>query len=172
MPSAGAFSPSRICRNFSLATPFPLGPESDPRTGGGAALVSIAVLFINMMPLDLRNFCGLLTLSGRFYRYFRGIIHSVNNRSRPIRDTGHSASHGAADQGRTARRLRQTMTLCRAQICARLATDLLLNALGQPRFSWGSTSLIDAGQTRQSYVEALRAADNHDFTPLMNLIRS
>lgn len=55
---------------------------------------------------------------------------------------------------------------------ARLATDLLLNALGQPRFSWGSKNLIDAGQTRQSYVEALRAADNHDFTPLMNFARS
>lgn len=55
---------------------------------------------------------------------------------------------------------------------ARLTTDLLLKALGQPRFSWGSENLIDAGQTRQNYVEALRAADNHDFAPLMNFVRS
>ena len=41
---------------------------------------------------------------------------------------------------------------------ARLATDLLLIALGQSRFSWGRTGLVTPGETRQAYVAALRAA--------------
>ncbi len=55
---------------------------------------------------------------------------------------------------------------------ARLATDLLLKSLGQPRFSWGQENLVDAGETRQRYVEALRAADRHDFQPLLEFVRS
>ena len=55
---------------------------------------------------------------------------------------------------------------------ARLATDLLLKSLGQPRFSWGQEILIDPGETRQRYVDALRAADNHDFTSLLEFVRS
>lgn len=55
---------------------------------------------------------------------------------------------------------------------ARLATDLLLKSLGQPRFSWGQEILVDAGETRQRYVDALRAADNHDFTSLLEFVRS
>ncbi len=54
----------------------------------------------------------------------------------------------------------------------RLATDLLLVALGRPRFSWGSVNLIDANETRKAYVAALRAADNHDFSLLMEFVRS
>lgn len=55
---------------------------------------------------------------------------------------------------------------------ARLATDLLLAGLGQPRFSWGRINLIDAGETRQAYVAALRAADGHDIRPLMEFVRT
>jgi Fic-DOC domain mobile mystery protein B len=55
---------------------------------------------------------------------------------------------------------------------ARLATDLLLNAMNQPRFTWGSQSLTDAGDTRQQYVDALRAADKHDIAPLLTFVRS
>jgi Fic-DOC domain mobile mystery protein B len=55
---------------------------------------------------------------------------------------------------------------------ARLATDLLLVSMNRPRFSWGSASLIDPGETRQRYVEALRAADNHDIGPLLEFVRS
>ena len=55
---------------------------------------------------------------------------------------------------------------------ARLATDLLLKSMGQPRFSWGQESLVDAGETRQRYVDALRAADQLDFTPLLKFVRS
>jgi len=55
---------------------------------------------------------------------------------------------------------------------ARLATDLLLTALGRERFSWGSANLIDAGATRAAYVAALRTADNHNYAPLVAFVRS
>ncbi|MES9942038.1 MAG: mobile mystery protein B [Candidatus Thiodiazotropha sp. 6PLUC1] len=55
---------------------------------------------------------------------------------------------------------------------ARLATDLLLTALGQPRFTWGRENLVDANETRQAYVDALRAADQHDYGPLLTFVRS
>jgi Fic-DOC domain mobile mystery protein B len=55
---------------------------------------------------------------------------------------------------------------------ARLAADALLAALERPRFSWGRNSLVSATETRRSYVAALRAADAHDFAPLMAFVRS
>lgn len=55
---------------------------------------------------------------------------------------------------------------------ARLATDLLLVELGQPRFSWGQTNLVNAGETRQAYVTALRAADGRNIQPLLAFVRS
>jgi len=55
---------------------------------------------------------------------------------------------------------------------ARLATDLLLVALGRPRFSWGRASLVHAGQTRRHYIESLHAADAHDLAPLLEFVRS
>lgn len=55
---------------------------------------------------------------------------------------------------------------------ARLATDLLLRALGRDRFSWGSANLVDPSETRQRYIDALRAADNHDIEPLLEFVRS
>jgi Fic-DOC domain mobile mystery protein B len=55
---------------------------------------------------------------------------------------------------------------------ARMATDLLLVAMGRPRFSWGRVNLVDPGETRQAYVAALRAADNHDIRPLLAFVRS
>lgn len=55
---------------------------------------------------------------------------------------------------------------------SRLVGDLLAQQLGQPRFTWGSTSLIDPSETRKTYVEVLRVADNHDFTALIAFARS
>lgn len=55
---------------------------------------------------------------------------------------------------------------------SRLVGDLLARQLGQPAFSWGRTNLIDAGTTRALYVEALRAADNHDIEPLLRFARA
>lgn len=54
---------------------------------------------------------------------------------------------------------------------ARLATDLLLTALGRPRFTWGRVNLVDASETRRAYVAAFRAADKHDYGPLMEFLR-
>lgn len=55
---------------------------------------------------------------------------------------------------------------------ARTATNLLLKTLGQPRFTWGRKNLVDANETRQAYVDALRKADHHDYEPLLNFVRS
>lgn len=55
---------------------------------------------------------------------------------------------------------------------SRLMADLLVMQLGGKRFSWGSTNLQDAGEVRRRYVEALRAADNHDMAPLLAFARS
>jgi len=55
---------------------------------------------------------------------------------------------------------------------ARLATDLLLTALGSERFTWGRVNLVNASETRQAYVAALRAADHHDYGLLFEFVRS
>lgn len=55
---------------------------------------------------------------------------------------------------------------------ARMATDLLLISMDRPAFTWGRSNLVHAGQTRQQYIEALRAADRHDYGPLEAFVRS
>jgi len=55
---------------------------------------------------------------------------------------------------------------------ARLAADLLLIRLGRPSFTWGRQNLVAASDTRRRYVEALRAADNHDLELLLAFVRS
>lgn len=55
---------------------------------------------------------------------------------------------------------------------SRLAGDLLARQLRRPPFTWGSVSLVDAGETRARYIAALRAADNHDIGPLLAFARS
>lgn len=56
---------------------------------------------------------------------------------------------------------------------ARLMTDILLvHLLKQPRFTWGRGNLVDAGECRQQYIDALRAADRHDYVSLLAFVRS
>jgi Fic-DOC domain mobile mystery protein B len=55
---------------------------------------------------------------------------------------------------------------------SRLMADLLAMSLGGERFSWGSAGLQQAGEVRRRYIEALRAADNHDYAPLLKFARS
>jgi Fic-DOC domain mobile mystery protein B len=56
---------------------------------------------------------------------------------------------------------------------ARVMTDVLLEkALDQEPFSWGSGNLIEEGDVRATYIQALRSADAHDYEPLLNLVRS
>lgn len=55
---------------------------------------------------------------------------------------------------------------------ARMATDLLLENMGEEPFSWGRENLVDAGETRVRYIAALRAADRHDIEPLLAFVRT
>ncbi len=55
---------------------------------------------------------------------------------------------------------------------ARLMADLLVQRLGMPRFSWGSESLVDTGEVRSAYLEALRAADRHKIELLLAFART
>lgn len=55
---------------------------------------------------------------------------------------------------------------------SRLAGDRLAIQLGQPAFTWGRQSLVTPGETRRAYVTALKAADNHDYEPLIEFARS
>lgn len=55
---------------------------------------------------------------------------------------------------------------------ARMMADLLIEKLGGELFSWGSGSIHDTGTLRTTYVDALKAADDHDFGPLLAFARS
>jgi Fic-DOC domain mobile mystery protein B len=55
---------------------------------------------------------------------------------------------------------------------ARLMADLLVERLGQPRFTWGSESLTDVTGTRQRYIAALQCADVRVYGPLLAFARS
>jgi Fic-DOC domain mobile mystery protein B len=55
---------------------------------------------------------------------------------------------------------------------SRMIGDLLAVQLGRPRFTWGRTNLVDAGETRAKYIAALQAADAHDIEPLLLFARS
>ena len=56
---------------------------------------------------------------------------------------------------------------------ARLMADLLLvHVLDRPRFTWGSSSLTDAGECRANYISSLRSADRHDYGPLLDFVRT
>lgn len=54
----------------------------------------------------------------------------------------------------------------------RLMADLLVMQLGRERFTWGSANLQDASEVRRRYIDALRAADEHDIGPLLAFARS
>lgn len=56
---------------------------------------------------------------------------------------------------------------------ARLMTDLLLeNILNRSGFTWGSENLSRAGNARQRYIAALHAADNYNYEPLREFVRT
>ena len=54
---------------------------------------------------------------------------------------------------------------------SRLMGDVLAIRLGQPVFTWSVGALADAGALRARYIEVLRAADGHDFVPLIEFAR-
>lgn len=55
---------------------------------------------------------------------------------------------------------------------ARLMADLVVMRLGHDRFSWGFESPDDPRATRTRYIKALRAADDHVITQLLDFARS
>lgn len=55
---------------------------------------------------------------------------------------------------------------------ARMMADLLIEKLGGEPFTWGSGSIQDTGTLRATYIKALKAADNHDFGPLLAFARA
>ncbi|HEX3675119.1 MAG TPA: mobile mystery protein B [Rhizomicrobium sp.] len=55
---------------------------------------------------------------------------------------------------------------------SRLAADLSAVEQGGRRFTWGSANLQSASGLRRAYIEALRAADNHDISRLVAFARS
>jgi hypothetical protein len=50
--------------------------------------------------------------------------------------------------------------------------DILVVRLGGKRLSWGGANLRAEGFARASYIGALKAADAHDFAPLLAFARS
>ncbi|MEQ8524754.1 mobile mystery protein B [Gracilimonas sp.] len=55
---------------------------------------------------------------------------------------------------------------------ARVMTDVLLEkALDQGPFSWGSGSLLEEGDVRTAYIQALRSADVHNYESLLDFVR-
>ncbi len=56
---------------------------------------------------------------------------------------------------------------------ARLMADLLIeNVLGHPKFSWGGHDLAKMSDARRRYVDAIHAADQSDYDPLLEFARS
>jgi Fic-DOC domain mobile mystery protein B len=55
---------------------------------------------------------------------------------------------------------------------SRLVADMLIVRLGGSRFTWGGADLRTVGTARDSYIAALKAADNQDLDPLIKFARS
>ena len=52
-------------------------------------------------------------------------------------------------------------------------TDIVLvHLLNQKPFTWGSGNLVNAGNCRLQYINALRAAARHDYELLLGFVRS
>ena len=54
----------------------------------------------------------------------------------------------------------------------RLIADILISRLGRPVFTWGSNTLVQAGEMRVRYLDALRAADAGDIRSLLEFARA
>jgi len=54
--------------------------------------------------------------------------------------------------------------------CARVFTDLYLEARGAAAFAWGAK--LQGDTRRRRYLDAIRAADSRDYRPLIDFVRS
>lgn len=55
---------------------------------------------------------------------------------------------------------------------SRAMADLYLTTRGAKRFTWGEAAGRPAAETRSAYLDAIRAADRHDYGPLMAFVRA
>lgn len=55
---------------------------------------------------------------------------------------------------------------------SRMMADLVSRSLENPRFTWGSSNLVNPTETRTRYLQALRQADVNEFGPLVEFARS
>lgn len=56
---------------------------------------------------------------------------------------------------------------------SRLMGDIIIEKLfGEEPFSWGAANLSNEGNTRTTYLQAVKAADIEDFAPLLDFARS
>jgi Fic-DOC domain mobile mystery protein B len=56
---------------------------------------------------------------------------------------------------------------------SRLITDTLLSdVLNKEPFTWGNGNLSIEGDVRDTYINALRSADNNDYGPLIEFVRT
>ena len=56
---------------------------------------------------------------------------------------------------------------------SRLMGDIIIEKIfGEEPFSWGTDNLSKEGDTRTTYLQAVKAADNADFAPLLDFARS
>jgi len=55
---------------------------------------------------------------------------------------------------------------------SRLMADVLINkGFGKPYFTWGSVNLTKQGESRKKYLDALQAADQNDYSLLIEFAR-
>jgi Fic-DOC domain mobile mystery protein B len=54
----------------------------------------------------------------------------------------------------------------------RLMADVLAKKQNMPVFTWGGADIVQQGDFRRRYIEALRAADKNDIGPLLAFARS
>ena len=56
---------------------------------------------------------------------------------------------------------------------SRLMADLIMEKVFNATFfSWGSTNLVKANETRTAYIKAVKMADKHDLNPLIDFAKS
>lgn len=56
---------------------------------------------------------------------------------------------------------------------SRLIADIIIDKIfKQPVFTWGASNLVQQGDTRMNYLNAIRTADAGDIEPLKNFARS
>ena len=56
---------------------------------------------------------------------------------------------------------------------SRLMTDILLSdVLHKEHFTWGNGNLAVEGDVRDTYINALHSADNNEYEPLLEFVRS